>query len=360
MKTKITLIATVCLSAFAFSQNQNVHTQMHYYTKKVDSIILAEKSNMNIELDKVNENLKGNKVAVTEERLKRRKEIAQKYEQIINDKIENEKSELESATQELVRNAVLNPDGKYRLSFEPFSGKIQFSGKRVLLPKDYLHSVKLSVSFVGVNLTTKKEPFRFYSKDSDVKNTVYNSINFSVRYENQLGGFRSPVFYRVGIGSRTDYFTPKYGKVFAQDDKNLFVQDFSRGTVKRTSLNNSYILVPLELKWVLNPKYVEHENVKYVDNRQTQFYVLAGLYGGVKATSVIYNKFSTEYSKRIVERETVANGVNNFLVGGKFGIGYGGVGLYIQKDFTPTFNNDALLTSKYGLQIGLELLSVNF
>ncbi|MEG1591610.1 MAG: hypothetical protein RR391_12160 [Chryseobacterium sp.] len=315
---------------------------------------------MNIELDKLDEDLKGNKVAVTEEKLKRRKEIAEKYKQIINEKIENEKSELESATQELVKNTVLNPEGKYRLSFEPYSGKIQFNGKRVMLPKDYLHSIKLSMSFVGANLTTKDEAFRFYSKNSEIRNTVYNAVSFALRYENQLGNYTSPVFYRAGIGLRTDYLTPKYGKVFSQDDKNLFVQDFTRGTIKRTSLNNTYITVPLELKWVLNPKYMEHENIKYIDNRQTQFYIVAGLYGGVRATSVIYNKYSTEYSKRVVERETVNNGLNNFLVGGKFGIGYGGVGLYIQKDFTPTFNNDALLTSKYGLQIGLELLSVNF
>lgn len=243
---------------------------------------------------------------------------------------------------------------------EPYTGRIQFKKKRVMLPEDYLHSIKLAVSFVGTSLTTKDEPFRFYSKNSDMKNKVYNSFNFALRYENQLGGFTSPVFYRLGLGYRTDSFTPKNGQVFSQNTESLFAQDFTRGKIKRTSLNNSYLMIPLELRWVLNPKYTERENIKYVDNRQTQFYIIAGLYGGVKVSSLIYNKYSTESSKRVVERERVMRGVNNFLFGGKFGIGYGGVGLYIQKDFTPIFNNDALLISKYGLQIGLELASINF
>jgi hypothetical protein len=361
MKIKITLLASTFISVFAFGQSdRNIDHQMQTYTKKIDSIITSEKHKMNVELDETLEKVKGNNVASIEERQKLKAGIAEKYEHTINEKIENEKSKLEDATKDLVKNIVLNPDGKYSLSFEPYTGRIQFKGKRVMLPKDYLHSIKLSVSFVGASLVSKNEPFRFYSKDSEVKNYVYNSVSFNLRYENQLGGFKSPIFYRVGLGTRADYFVPKYGKVFSQDDKNLFVQDFTKGTLKKTSLNNTYIILPLELKWVLNPKYVEYENVKYIDNRETQFYIVAGLYGGVRAASVIYNKFSTDYSNRIVERETVANGVNNFLIGGKFGIGYGGLGLYIQKDFTPTFNNNALVNSKYGLQIGLELASINF
>ena len=359
MKTKITLLATVFITAAGFAQDRNAHSQMHSYTKKIDSIIISEKANMNIELDKLDENLKGNKVSITEEKIKRRKEIAEKYEQIINGKIENEKTELENATKELVKNAVLNPADKYKLSLDPHTGKIQFKGKRVMLPKDYLHSIKLSVGFLGTSLVTKNEPFGFFNGNSEIKNGL-NSSYFAIRYENQVGIFTSPFFYRIGVGYRADGFTPKQDKVFSQNENHLYLQDFTKGALKKTSLNNYYITVPLEVKWVLNPKYVEHENVKYVDNKKTQLYIVAGLYGGVRVTSVIHNKFSTAYSKRVVERETVNNGMNNFLVGGKFGIGYGGVGLFIQKDFNPIFNNDAQLMSKYGLQIGLELVSINF
>lgn len=105
---------------------------------------------------------------------------------------------------------------------------------------------------------------------------------------------------------------------------------------------------------------MENENVKNIDSRKTQLYIVADLYGRARVNSFIYNRFSIDYSERIVERETVNNGVNNFLFGGKLGIGYRGVGLYIQKDFNPIFNNQALLTNKYGFQVGVELMSINF
>ena len=360
MKTKITLFTAFLLSICVYAQdNKNVSSEMDKYTKKIDSIVQSEKTNMNIELDKLDERLKGNNASVTEEKSKRRKEIAEKYEQIINEKIENEKSELETATKELVKFTVLNPNKKYSLTVDSYPGGVLFRKKRVMLPKDYLHSVKLSVGFLGTSLVTKNEPLGFFNGDSEIKNG-FNSSYLALRYENQLGSFKSPFFYRFGVGYRSDRFVPKQDKVFSQNEDYLYLHDFTKGALKKTGLYNCYITIPLEVKWVLNPKFVDHENVKYIDNRKTQMYIVAGLYGGVRVTSFIYNKFSTDYSKRIVERETVSNGVNNFLVGGKFGIGYGGVGLFIQKDFTPTFNNDALLLSKYGLQVGLELASINF
>ena len=360
MKTKITLFSTLLISTLAFGQNdKNIHSEMDIYTKKIDSIILSEKVKMNIELDKLDENFNGK--STTEEKQKRKTEIAERYQNILNEKIENEKGNLENSTREMVRNIVLNPDKRYSLTIDPQSGLLGLFNKRVKLPKDYLHSIKLTASFVSPSLTSGDKPFGFYNKNSDVKRTSNNlSVYTYLRYENQLGKFTSPVFYRTGLGLRVDYFTPENNKVFVQDGKNLFLQDFAKGHLKKTLIYNSYITIPLELRWVLNPKYVDYEGVKYIDNRKTQFYVTGGFYAGVKTGSTIYNKYSTDYTKKIVEKERVMVGVNNFIAGARIGIGYGGVALFIQKDFTPTFNNDALITSKYGLQIGLELLSVNF
>lgn len=66
---------------------------------------------------------------------------------------------------------------------------------------------------------------------------------------------------------------------------------------------------------------MENENVKNIDSRKTQLYIVAGLYGRGRVNSFIYNRFSIDYSERIVDRETVNNDVNNFLFGGKLAIG---------------------------------------
>ncbi len=360
MKTKIALMAAVMAFSYTFAQ-ENPH--MKLYSQKIDSIVVSEKSKLDTELNEIDKNFTENKISA-EEKQKQRLEIASKYEQIINEKVNAQQSELEDATKSMVKNAVLGKkdtlqSGKNELALELGGMKIKFN-KDKKTPKDYLKNIELSVSLTGTNLTSKDQPFKFLNKDSDIRNTVFNSSSFTLRYESQVGGFTSPVFYRLGFGFRADNYVPKYGKVFAQDNNSLFIKDFDRGNLRRTYMTNNYISVPLDLKFVLNPEYIDFNGVKYLDNNKKQFTLVAGIYGGLRVGSVMYNKFSNENSKRIVEKERVMQGVNNFIFGGKFGIGYAGFNLFIQKDFTPLFNNDAKLNKKYGLQIGIEVGSINF
>lgn len=358
-------MAAVTAFTCGFAQeNQPVNPRMALYSKKVDSIVISEKSKMNTELDAIDKSFDLNKIT-SDEKQKQRTEIASKYQQIINDKIEAEKSGLEEATKEMVRDAVLEgknpaPPSKYSLQLGPKGFKMEMVPRNMKTPKEILHSLALTASFVGTNMTSKDEPFRFYSKASEIKATVYNSFNFTLRYEHQIGGFKSPFFYRVGLGARSDQFSAKYGKVFSQEGHTLFIKEFTKGNLKQTRFNNTYIFVPVDLKFVLNPKYIDFEGETYLDNKKEQLNIVLGIYGGVRAGTIIYNKYSNEFSSRIVERERVRYGMNDFVVGGKFGIGYGGFNLFVQKDFTPTFNNNAQLTKKYGLQIGIELANVYF
>jgi hypothetical protein len=364
MKTKFALMTAVLAFSYTFAQEAPLSGELNAYSKKVDSIVVSEKTKMNAELDEVDKNYQDKKIA-SEERQKQRTEIAARYEKTINEKVNAEQNDLENATKEIVKNAVLgksdtieNQDkNEVQLGFSGIKMKVKGDKKE---PKDYLHSLDLNISFVGANLTSKDEPFRFYSKASDVRTTVYNSYSIALRYEDQVGGFRSPVFYRIGLGMRSDNFRPKYNQVFSQEDKTLVVKDFTKGNLRDTRLSNTYIYVPVDLRFVLNPKYIEYNGVKYLDNRKPQLNIIAGVYGGVRAGSVIYNKYSTEYTKRITERERVMHGMNDIIFGAKLGIGYGGFNLFIQKDLTPTFNDNAQLKKKYGLQVGIEIANVNF
>lgn len=360
MKTKIALIIAVIAFSYTFAQ-ENPH--MKLYSQKIDSIVVSEKAKLDTELNEIDKNFKENKISA-EEKQKQRLEIASKYEHIINEKVDAQQSELEDATKSMVKNAVLGKRDTLQAGKNEFA--IEFGRIKVKLnkdkktPEDYLRNIELSANMTGVNLTSKDQPFKFFNKDSDVRNTVINSSNLILRYESQVGGFTSPVFYRLGLGLRTDKYVPKYGKVFAQGNNILFVKDFDRGNLRKTSMTNSYIVIPVDLKFVLNPKYIDFNGVKYLDNKKAQLNIVAGIYGGVRVESVMYNKFSNENSKRIVERERVMQGVNNFIFGGKLGIGYGGLNLFIQKDLIPIFNNAAQLNKKYGLLIGIETANINF
>ncbi|MBW7674627.1 hypothetical protein [Chryseobacterium chendengshani] len=368
MKTTIASLTFILFFSCMYSQERpEMDSKMKVYANKIDSIMLSEKSKMNRELDDIDKNFRDNKIT-SEEKQKQRTEIASKYEQSINEKIDTQKDALQDVTKEIVKNSVFYPHDTLKTKKDPnnqvsigLNGLwMKLSQENKKTPKDYLRTIDLSVSFVSANLTSKDEPFRFFSKDSDVRNTVYNSTNFALRYENQVGGFESPVFYRFGLGVRSDNFVPKYGKVFSQEQNVLKTDDFTKGNLRKTNFANTYLFIPLDIRFVLNPKYTTYDGIRYLDNKKSQINIVAGVYGGLKVGSVIYNKYSNDYSKRIVERERVMHGVNDFVFGGKLGVGIGGFNIYIQKDFTPAFNNNADLKKKYGLQIGVELANINF
>lgn len=364
MKTKIALMAAIMAFSYTFSQQSPYHkSPMKMYARQIDSIVVSEKIKMNKELDVVDKDFKNSKINI-DEKQKQRAEIASKYERVINEKIDAQKSQFEEITRDMVKDAILRPNDsvkgqKNQMMLGLGGVKIRMDGDKKT-PKEYLETWEYAVALVGTSYASKDKPFKFFDKDSDFKNTVFNSSSFTVRYENQLGGFKSPVFYRLGLGYRWDQSKPKYGKVFTQENYNLDTTDFTKGNLKDGLLNNHYIFVPVELRFVLNPKYIEHDGIKYLDNRKSQFNIIAGVYGGARVSSVIYNKYSNEFSKRIVEREALNHGVNDLIFGGKLGIGYAGFNLYVQKDFTPIFNNNSNLTHKYGLQIGIEIMNASF
>ncbi|MDN5478228.1 MAG: hypothetical protein L0G39_14935 [Chryseobacterium sp.] len=365
MKTKLIFMAAVMAFTYTAAQrNLDRNPQIKTYSKKIDSIVVSEKSKMNAELDIIDKDFKEKKIT-SEQKQKQRLEIASKYQQTINEKVDAQQSELQSATKEMVKNAVfMDRDSAGNHRNEMWVGlnglNMKLGQNKKKSPQHSLQTIELSASMMGSGLTSKNEPFNFYNKDSDIRNTIINSSQMALRYEGQIGGFKSPVFYRVGLGVRFDQYVPKYGKVFKQEDHNLFVDDFDRGNLKKTQFNNTYLYIPVDLRFVLNPKYLEYEGVQYLDNKKRQLSLVLGVYGGVKVGSVNYIKYSNQNSRRIVERERIMDGVNDFIVGGKFGISYGSFKVFVQKDFTPIFNDSALLKNKYGVQIGIEFVNIIF
>ncbi|GEJ44318.1 hypothetical protein [Chryseobacterium sp. ON_d1] len=364
MKTKLTRLAAVMIFSYGFAQ-ESPENNLSFYSKKIDSIVGAEKEKMNSELDKIDKDFKKKKIT-SDEKQQQRTAVATKYQQIINEKIDANKEHLELATKELVKDAVFKSNdslkpgkNQFWLGFNGINMKFNERQKNNN-PKSYLQTLEITIGIIGAGLTAKNEPFNFYNKDSDVKNTVINSWQIGLWYGNQIGSYTSPFFYRFGVGMRSDLYTPKYGQVFKQDKNSLFIGDFDRGNLKKTALYSTYLTIPVDLKFVLSPKYKEYEGVKYLDNRKNQLALILGIYGGIKVGNLNYIKYSNEYSDRIVEREKMMHGLNDFIFGGKLGISYGGFNLFVQKDFTPAFNNNALLKKKYGLQIGIEIANVNF
>jgi len=358
MKIKILLLAM--LSSFATAQT-TLDDQMKSYTEKVNSIVSTEKANMKAETDKIDEAFSSGKITKTEQ-IAQKESVAKKYETIINDKIENERQQLEDITKTAVTNSIYNNKqdtlrNKDVFVFSTSGLSIRKSGKS---PEQYLKSSTLSLGYAFTNLTKDEGSFNPFENDSEMRIGNSHSIEVQFRTDRQLGNFISPWFIRYGLAYRTDTYMPKRPQVFVQENSQLFLENFEEGRLKRSKLRNVYLTLPIEFQLYLNPKYTEYDGKQYLDVRKKMWKVGLGAYAGVNTRSIVKVKYYDKGDQFQKYDYTLDDGVNAFLFGGKFSLGYGGVNLFIKKDFTSIFNSKANLPNKNGIQIGIEIANIDF
>lgn len=360
MKVKILLLAM--LSSFATAQT-TLDNQMKSYTEKVNSIVSTEKANMKAETDKIDEAFNSGKITKAEQ-IAQKDAVSKKYETIINDKIENERQQLEDITKTAVTNSVYNtkPDTLKNKNVMVFgtSGLSIKIKKKDKSPKEYINTSAVSVGYAFANLTKDKGSFNPFENDSEMRIGNSHSVEVQFRKDKQLGSFTSPWVLRYGLAYRTDTYMPKRPQVFVQDNSQLYLEDFQEGNLKRSKLRNVYLTLPIEFQFYLNPKYTEYDGKQYLDVRKKMWKVGLGAYAGINTRSIVKVKYHNENDKFKKYDYTLDDGVNAFLFGGKFSLGYGGVNLFIKKDFTPIFNTKANLPNKNGIQIGIEIANIDF
>jgi len=360
MKFKILLLAM--LSSFATAQT-TLDNQMKSYTEKVNLIVSTEKANMKAETDKIDEAFNSGKITKAEQ-IAQKDAVSKKYETLINDKIENERQQLEDITKTAVTNSVYNtkPDTLKNKNVMVFgtSGLSIKIKKKDKSPKEYINTSAVSVGYAFANLTKDKGSFNPFENDSEMRIGNSHSVEVQFRKDKQLGSFKSPWILRYGLAYRTDTYMPKRPQVFVQDNSQLFLEDFQQGSLKRSKLRNVYLTLPIEFQLYLNPKHTEYDGKQYLDVRKKMWKVGLGAYAGINTRSIVKVKYHNENDKFKKYDYTLDDGVNAFLFGGKFSLGYGGVNLFIKKDFTPIFNNKANLPNKNGIQIGIEIANIDF
>ena len=360
MKVKILLLAM--LSSFATAQT-TLDNQMKSYTEKVNSIVSTEKANMKAETDKIDEAFNSGKITKAEQ-IAQKDAVSKKYETIINDKIENERQQFENITKTAVTNSVYNtkPDTLKNKNIMVFgtSGLSIKIKKKDKSPREYINSSAISVAYAFANLTKDKGSFNPFENDSEMRIGNSHSVEVQFRKDKQLGSYTSPWVLRYGLAYRTDTYMPKRPQVFVQNDSQLYLEDFQEGNLKRSKLRNVYLTLPIEFQFYLNPKYTEYDGKQYLDVRKKMWKVGLGAYAGINTRSIVKVKYHNENDKFKKYDYTLDDGVNAFLFGGKFSLGYGGVNLFIKKDFTPVFNNKANLPNKNGIQIGIEIANIDF
>ena len=362
---KLFFFLSMGISATLFSQEKSaVENTIQNYSQKVDRIVTQEKILMNKELSAVDESFKNGEISEVDQRNKKQL-IAAKYETIINDKIELEKESLNELTKVSVNNAVMKKNDTIKNDWggsvnSSKNSMVNITYKKKRDPKELLRSDGLALTYGFLNLTKDAGSFDVFNNDSEMRIGNSHSFELQARRERQLGGFTSPVFIRYGVAYRADTYMPKRPQVFLQQNEQLFIADFAAGSLKRSKLRNVYITLPVDFQWVLNPKYTALEGVNYLDASKRQWRIGAGIYAGIRTRSIVKVKYHDASDKFQKDQFTLDYGVNSFLFGGKVSVSYGGLNIFIKKDFSPIFNNSALLPNKNAIQLGIDLTNLNF
>jgi len=360
MKLKLLLPVSMLMCSFAFAQN-DVDQNLQDYKAKIDSIVTAEKIKMNNEMDIADADFEKGKIT-NDQKIALKSAIAKKYEEIINEKVDTESTNFQNITKEAAKNSVFRKESDTAVFSVKWNNNslLTIKRKKDSNPAKHLNKNDIAVSYGFLNLTEKEGSFNPFENSSKMRIGNSHSFEVQARKERQLGGFESPFFIRYGLAYRNDTYMPKMPLVTEQNTENIFLSEFTKGTVKRSKLRNVYLTFPVEFQWVLNPSYADYEGKRYLDNQKKQFKIGLGAYAGIRLRSIAKVKYYNEDGKFRKDSFTLDNGVNSFLFGAKLSLSYGGFNLFIKKDLTPIFNNDALLPNKNGIQIGIDILDLNF
>ena len=364
---KLLIFTVLTFYSLAFSQTQSTtETNVKNYSQRIEMIVSQEKVNMNQELLAVDESFKNGKIS-EEEMRKSKQDIAEKYEKVINDKVNAERESLDNLTKTNVRNAVLQQNDTISKNFSSVAVNssshnsiVTISSSKKKEPKDLLKSSDLAVSYGFLNLTKDKGSFNPFENDSQMRIGNSHSFEIQARRERQLGSFTSSVFIRYGLAYRSDTYMPKRPQVFVENNQQLSLENFAAGKLKSSKLRNVYLTLPIDFQFVLNPKYKMFEDVKYLDASEKQWRLGAGIYAGIRTRSIAKFKYHDENDKFQKDQFILDSGVNSFLFGAKVSLSYGGLNFFIKKDLTPIFNNSANLPSKNGIQVGVDLTNLSF
>ena len=348
MKTKIILTAlALSLSVASFAQEKiTLQKRITNYSMKIDSIVSSEQKKMDLDLNSVEKKFKDGQISEVELRQERSR-ISTNYSEVINAKINAEKEQLDEITKASAMNTVMGIE------------KDSISKRKMTHPKDLLKSFDIPFSAAFLNITDQNKFIDFSDNSDNISVGKSRSSNIGMRWERQIGKFTSSVFYTYGLNLRSDSYNLKGSRIFTQENNQLAISPFTAGDLKYSRIIIDYLEIPLDLSFVLNPKYIEYEGEKYLDATKNQFRVGAGVYGGVKVGNRIRYKYSNVESRKNIAIQRAENGLNDFEFGARISVGYAGFNLYIKKDFTPAFNDAASLGNKYPVQIGLELVSLN-
>lgn len=304
-----------------------VKEKVEEYASQINTIIQNEKKLMESELNFLQE-----KNLDKAEFDRQKAQIADKYSQKIDERIEALGFDLDQVIQKQVRYSLLNADvtSNEELKTE--------------LMKKFRPTKNLEGYFsYGIMTLTNDKP------DNDLeKNLGYGSnLEFGLKFNYQFSRTSSwGLISGLGFSWRT--VRTDNNMVFAKQNGDVFLAEYD-GNLNKNKLRTGYIMVPLGLQYNFSKLKNAGMDIQYRPYSDG-FRMSANVYGGVKmATNNIVKGDGMEF------REKSDYKVNPFVYGAQFTVSYDNISLFVKRDFSNFFKNGYFENDKalvFGIALG--------
>ncbi|MET3037894.1 porin family protein [Chryseobacterium sp. NRRL B-14859] len=345
MIKKLIMMGCVCLLSASFHAQKTlninlskketevspvVKEKVEEFAARINTIIQEEKKLMEADL----EVLKAKNLEKADFD-KEKAQIADRYSEKIDQKIEDLGFDLDMVIQKQVKYSLLNTDVT---SNEELKAK---------LLKKFRPSRNLTGYFsYGIMTLTNSQP------DNELdKNIGYaNNLEFGLKLNYQLSR-TSPWAIISGLGFSWRTLRLDNNMLFAKNaDNGVYLEQY-QGSVDKSKLRTGYIMVPLGVQYNFSKLKNAGMDIQY-RNYYRGFKVGANVYGGVKmSTNNIFKGNEGEFRNRGNYQ------VNPFVYGAQFTVSYNGISLFVKKDFSSFFKDSYFKDDKaliFGLAIGLD------
>ncbi len=306
-----------------------VKEKVDEYAKKIDTIIQEEKKLMEAELL-----ILQSKNMEKTEFDQQKAEVANRYSEKIDQRIEALSFDLDTVIQKQVKYSLLNSDVT---SSEELKARLM---KKFRPTKDFSGYVTYGI----MNLTNG------LPDNTLDKNMGYASnLEFGLKFNYQFSR-TSPWGLISGIGFSWRTLRADNNMIFAKDgNAGVYLTEY-QGGVDKTKLRTGYIMVPFGFQYNFSKLKNAGMDVQYRPYSDG-FRVAANMYGGVQmSTNNIVRGNGPDF------RDRGNYQVNPFVYGAQFTVSYNNISLFVKKDFSNYFKGNHFENDKaiiFGIGFGL-------
>ena len=177
-----------------------------------------------------------------------------------------------------------------------------------------------------------------YWKNDPARSTVWNLNLLEHKFN-----FGTPfVGLTTGVGFSFTSVAFRDGYIINSSADSLFAVLDTVNTYSKNKLKASYLTIPLLLEFNTNT------------NSDKNFYLAAGVVGGVRMTSKIKRNGELADGKEFEEREKGTYSLNPFKLDAALRVGYGSFGIFANYSLLPLFESEKTV-EVYPLTFGLSL-----